>query len=237
MRDDQLDQLAWNGFRHLSGPVRGLVVRFHGLGGMGMKAAGDPTDLEWAGHGALVVEVFQDPWGWMNDATRDLSDAVVDALRARHHLDPALPLIAIGGSMGGHAALTWCFTSRQRVTACQANCPVADLPFHFSERPDLPRTLYHAYGVDGDVAARLAGNSPLHQVARLPDIPYQILHGGRDKSVGKERHSDLLVAAMRQRGLRVEYLEEPEMGHCGPLPSFAVHRRLLDFVIAQLAPG
>ena len=200
-----------------------------------MKSAGEPVDLEWASQGALMVEVFQDPWGWMNDATRDLFDDVITGLRARHKLDPQLPLIAIGGSMGGHAALTYCFTSRHRVSACQANCPVCDLPFHATERPDLPRTFFHAYGMCDDLAPRLITKSPLHQVAKLPDIPYQILHGARDKAVGKEQHSDRLVAAMRQRGLKVEYIEEPEMGHCGPIPTFTLHRRLMDFVSAQLA--
>lgn len=235
MDDSLLDQLSWNGFRHVVGPVRGIVVRFHGLGGMGMKSAGEANDLEWASRGALMVEVFQDPWGWMNDDTRDLFDDVVSGLRARHQLDAMLPLIAIGGSMGGHAALAYCFKSRHQVTACQANCPVADLPFHFTERPDLPRTFYHSYGRAPGIAERLAGSSPLHQVARLPDIPYQILHGGADKSVGKAQHSDKLIAAMRARGLRVEYLEEPGMGHCGPIPTFALHRQLMDFVSGQLA--
>lgn len=233
MRRELLDQLSWNSIRHLNSPVRALVVRFPGLGSMAMRNAPEITDLEWAGHGIAVIEAFQDPWGWMNVATRALYDDVVEGVRAAHGLDPALPLIAVGGSMGGHAALAWTMGSRHRVTACQANCPVCDLPFHASERPDLPRTMMHAYGREDGLAQRLEANSPLHQVARLPDVPYQILHGGQDKAVRKDLHSDKLVAAMRARGLRVEYIEEPEMGHCWPLPSFALHRRLVDFVIGQ----
>lgn len=236
MRDDLLDNLSWNGFAHLRGPVRGLVVRFHGLGHTAMKDGLDASELEWAASGALLVQAYQDPWGWMNDATRDLFDDVVEGLRARHRLPASLPLIAIGGSMGGHAALTWGFTSRQKVTAVQANCPVCDLPFHYTERVDLPRTMHHAFGSTGDVPAAMIAKSPLHQVARLPDIPYQIVHGGKDTAVGKAQHSDPLVAGMRARGLRVEYLEEPEMRHCGPLTSHALHRRLVDFVLEQLAP-
>ena len=235
MRDEVLEQLCWNSYANVIGPVRGIIVRLHGLGAAGMKSAAEAVDLEWASRGGLVVEVFHNPWSWMNDATRDLVDAVVSGLRARHQLPADLPLIIIGGSMGGHAALTYCFTSRLRVTACQANCPVCDLPHHFTERPDLPRTLYSAYGLGDGIEARMAANSPLQQVARMPDITYQILHGGGDQAVNKERHSDRLVAAMRQRGLRVEYLEEPGMGHCGPLPTFALQRRLIDFVSQQLA--
>jgi len=225
-----LDQLSWNGHRYVIGPVRGIVVRFNGLGSMNMKPAADWPDLELASKGALVVEVFQDPWGWMNDDTRDLFDEVVDGVRVRYGLDPSLPLIATGGSMGGHAALAYCFKSRHRITACQVNCPVCDLAYHFGERPDLPRTFYHAYGRDGDVVERLRSNSPLHQAAHMPDIPYQILHGGEDKAVSKEHHSDRLVSTLRDRGLRVEYIEVPEMGHCGPFSTFALVRRFIDFI-------
>jgi dipeptidyl aminopeptidase/acylaminoacyl peptidase len=236
MRDEILDQLCWNGHRYVTGAVRGIAVRFHGLGAMNVKAAADWSDLELANQGALVVEAFQDPWGWMNDATRDLFDEIIEGLRARYGLDPSLPLIATGASMGGHAALAYCFKSRHRVTACQANCPVCDLPHHFGERPDLPRTFYHAYGRHGDIIERLTGNSPLHQAAHMPDIPYQILHGGEDKSVSKQRHSDRLVATLRGRGLRVEYIEVPKMGHCGPFPTYSVYRRFIDFIGENLAP-
>jgi dipeptidyl aminopeptidase/acylaminoacyl peptidase len=234
MLDQLLDRVAWVGARHVVGPVRGLVLRFHGLGAQGMKTSGDPLDLEWASRGALVIEPFHGPWAWMNDGTRDLYDAVVDAVRARLALSAELPLIVTGGSMGGHGALTYAFRSRHRVTACQANCPVCDLPFHYTERPDLPRTMHHAFGSYGDIAAELVARSPLHQAARLPDIPYQIVHGVRDQAVGKARHSDPLVAAMRARGLRIEYIEADEMAHCGPL-TWPIHRRMTDFTLEQLA--
>lgn len=234
MHNDLLDKLSWNGFAHLRGPIRGLVVRFHGLNHTAMKDGLDAAELEWAANGVLLVQAYQDPWGWMNDATRDLFDEVVDGLRARHHLRADLPLIAVGGSMGGHAALTYAFTTRQRVTAVQANCPVCDLPFHYTERVDLPRTMHHAFGSTGDISVTLVAKSPLHQVAMLPDISYQIIHGGKDTAVGKTTHSDPLVKAMRLRGLRVEYLEEPEMRHCGPLTSHALNRRMIDFVGEQL---
>jgi dipeptidyl aminopeptidase/acylaminoacyl peptidase len=233
MHNDLLDLVSWNGFQHLRGPVRGILLRFHGLGHTGQKAGPEGIDHEWTAHGALIVEVSQDPWGWMNDATRDLFDAVVDGLRARHRLSADLPLIASGGSMGGHAALAYTFKSRHRVSACQVNCPVADLPHHYTERPDLPRTFLHAYGYVPDVPATLMHSSPVHQVARMPDIPYLVIHGQLDQAVAKDRHSDPLVAALRARGRRVEYLEEPEMRHCGPM-SLAAYERWRDFVIEQL---
>jgi dipeptidyl aminopeptidase/acylaminoacyl peptidase len=65
--------------------------------------------------------------------------------------------------------------------------------------------------------AALEEQSPLHQVAGMPDIPYLIVHGDQDTAVNKARHSDRLVAAMRARGLRVNYIEVPGMGH-GAIP-------------------
>jgi alpha-beta hydrolase superfamily lysophospholipase len=233
MQDQLLDRLAWVGHRHVNGPVRGIVLRFHGLGAMGMKGSADPLDLEWAHHGALVIEPFHLPWAWMNDQTRDLYDEVVDAVRVRYGLSADLPLITTGGSMGGHGSLTYAFRSRHRVTATQANCPVCDLPFHYTERPDLPRTMHQAFGSLGDITAAMEERSPLHQAARMPDIAYQIIHGARDKAVNKERHSDRLVAALRQHGRRVDYLELPDMEHCQPF-TWPAYRQMVDFVIGQL---
>ncbi len=42
-------------------------------------------------------------------------------------------------------------------------------------------------------------------------------------------HSDPMAAAMRKRGLDVEYIEVPDMGHGGPMP-VAVIQRQVDFV-------
>jgi dipeptidyl aminopeptidase/acylaminoacyl peptidase len=68
----------------------------------------------------------------------------------------------------------------------------------------------------------------------MPDIPYLIVHGDKDTSVAKERHSDRLVAAMRRRKMKVEYIEVPGMGHGGPVP-VEVIRREVDFVASVLA--
>jgi dipeptidyl aminopeptidase/acylaminoacyl peptidase len=233
MNNDLLDLVCWNGFKNVRGPVRGIILRFHGLGHTGMKTAPEGIDHDFAAKGGLVIEVYQDPWGWMNDTTRDLFDDVVSGLRARHNLAADLPLIATGGSMGGHAALAYCFKSKHRVTACATNCPVADLDLHYTERPDLPRTIMHAYGYRTDIRDVLKLHSPVHQVARMPDIPYLIIHGLLDKAVAKHLHSDPLIAGMRKLGRQIEYIEEAEMGHCGPM-SMHAHERWREFVIGHL---
>jgi dipeptidyl aminopeptidase/acylaminoacyl peptidase len=52
----------------------------------------------------------------------------------------------------------------------------------------------------------------------MPKIPYLIVHGDKDTAVSKEHHSDPMVAAMRRRKLKVEYVEVPGMGHGAPMP-------------------
>jgi alpha-beta hydrolase superfamily lysophospholipase len=236
MNDALLSQVAWIGDKYVNGPVRGIVLEFPGLGGMGMKGEGpDARELEWGQAGALVVVPFQDPWGWMNPQTVAFTDELVAALFARFALAPDTPVIATGGSMGGHGALIYTLLASRPVAACAANCPVCDLPFHYGERPDLPRTMHHAFGSYGDISAALVAHSPWHQAARMPDVPYLIIHGDEDRAVGKAQHSDKLVAALRGAGRNVEYVEAAGMAHCGPF-DWALHRRWTDFVLEQLYP-
>ena len=138
--------------------------------------------------------------------------------------------------MGGHGALLYAIKSRHRVAACMAVCPVCDLPFHYTERPDLPRTMHHAFGSYGDIGQLLIEHSPLHQAELLPRIPYFLIHGELDLRVKKVAHSDLMVAAMRRRGLEVDYVVCPKMYHCVPF-DYSIHRRLIDFVLRHLNPS
>ena len=228
-----LDKFAWLNAEYVKGPVSGIVLRFPGLGSTGMKTDPDPADLEWGQVGALTVLAYQDPWGWMNPQTRNFIDDLVEVIRQRHGLGPKVPLISTGGSMGGHAALLYAIKSRHAIAACEAIFPVCDLPFHYTERVDLPRTMHHAFGNYGNIDAVLRENSPLHLVGEMRDIPYLFVHGEADKSVGKATHSDPMVAAMRRRKLKVEYIERAKLGHGGPM-TYEISRRIVDFVVEQL---
>ncbi len=235
MDDALIDKVAWVGHQSLSGPIRGIVLRFSGLGATGMKGGADPMELEWGQAGALVVHPYHDPWAWMNPPTQRFVDELLIGLRARYGLAAGLPVVATGGSMGGHGALVYALSAPSTVTACVAVSPVCDLPFHYGERPDLPRTMHHAFGSYGDISQSLTAHSPVHQADRMPDFPYLIIHGDQDGAVAKGPHSDALVAAMRARGLDVDYQEPAGMGHCGPL-DWALTRRMTEFVTDHLAP-
>ncbi|HEY3398596.1 MAG TPA: prolyl oligopeptidase family serine peptidase [Armatimonadota bacterium] len=235
MPHGQPHEVAWVGDELLEGPIRGVVMCFHGLGGTGLKTEPDDWDREMAALGALMVMPYYGPWSWMNRQAREMVDVLIADLYAQHGLDPAtVPLVFTGGSMGGGAALLGVRYTRHHPVACYANVPMCDLVYHFGERPDLPRTIYSAFaGYEGEMADLLAEHSPLHQVDQMPDIDYLIVQGDADEAVKKSVHADRMVPAMRERGRRVEYLEVPGAGHGGPWPEW-VHDKAREFMVKAL---
>lgn len=232
MQPNVIKEVAWVGADYVQGKIKGVILTFHGLGGGGKGGLGT-EELEWAAQGGLVVFPYYGPWAWMNRQARAMIDDLVDSLYLKHGLADTVPLICVGGSMGGQGSLLYTRYAKRPVRACYANCPVCDLAYHFHERPDLPPTVRHAMGYPADMEPLLAEHSPLAQVAAMTDIPYLIIHGGKDQAVNKQHHSDKLVAAMRARQLNVEYIGVPGMGHCGPLPLSAL-QRTIDFVNAAM---
>jgi pimeloyl-ACP methyl ester carboxylesterase len=231
-----LHSVSWIGQPYVQGPIRGIVLRMTALGAsINWKSEPEPLELEWAGHGALVVKPYHDPWAWMNLRTRNFLDQFVPDLRREYGLGPRIPLILVGGSMGGHGVLMYAIHSPFPIAGCLALFPPADLVHHYAANEGLPRTYHHAFDCYGDIKEQLAAHSPLQQAHRLPDVPYLIVHGPLDKDVPMGPHSDKLVAAMRQRGLRVEYRQPPTLGH-NTAWDWVTYRRLVDFV-AELMPG
>ena len=235
MDKEWLNQVAWIGSEYVKGPIRGLVLSFHGLGSTARKTEPSTAELAWAEAGGLVVFPYYGPWSWMNRQARAFVDELADAVCAVHGLGDRTPLISTGGSMGGLSSLLYTRYARRPLAACLALFPVCDLKFHFSERPDLPPTIHHAFlGYAEDRETVLAEHSPLCQVDSMPRIPYLVIHGDKDTAVSKANHSDRLVAAMRGRGMNVEYVEVPGMGHGGPMP-LAVLERQVRFVSSFLS--
>ncbi len=226
-----LTDVAFVGAPYVKGPVRAVVLSFHGLGYSMEKKLPDTEELELAASGALCVFPYYGPWSWMNRQARALVDEIVRRVFQEYRLPSGTPLILRGGSMGGHAALIYARYAKKEPAAVACNCPVADPRCHATERPDLPRTFVYAYGLDGgDMQAAFAENSPIEQAAAMPRVPYFVVHGTADQSVSKAMHSDRLVAAMRACGHDVTYVEAEGMGHCAFL-DFAVYRRYQDFVL------
>jgi dipeptidyl aminopeptidase/acylaminoacyl peptidase len=234
MNKEKMRAVAWIGDQFVAGPVTGVIITFHGLGDPGLKTVPAYEENEWAAAGGLVVMPYSGPWSWMNRDARSFTDELIGSIYANYGLSPAVPLIVRGASMGGYCALLYTRYSRHPVKACQALFPVCDLKFHFSERPDLPRTIFHAfYGYEDDLDSLFREHSPVDQMQSMPRIPFMIIHGDADQAVNKAAHSDRLVHSMQEHGLKVEYIEVPGMGHHAPL-FFDVYRRMIDFVKEML---
>ncbi len=222
--DFEIDDVAFTTRRWHTGEVTGIVFCFHGKGEPPFREQMDWHEWEWTRAGALVVFPYLGPWSWMNPPARGTVDRLIEKIYLEYRLLDDVPLIMTGNSMGGLGALLCTRHARRPVAACAVAMPTCDLAFHYASRLDVRRSVISTfYGCGMDVPTLLAEQSPLSHVAHMPSIPYFFMHGDADKTVIKELHSDPMVAAMRGRGLQVEYLEAPGVGHEEP-PQYKAQR-------------
>ena len=195
-------------------PIKGIAISFFGLGGAEMFEEDTEEGKYFAEKGIIYIVPYNNPWAWMNQQAVKYTDEIIDVLIQRYQLSDHIPIVSTGGSMGGQSALVYTALAKRTPVACVANCPVCDLVFHYTERPDLPRTLYSAfYHEDGSVEKALESASPIHMVDRMSDVNYYIFHCECDQAVNKEKHSDVLIDKMKER-FKVVYHTIPNRGHC-----------------------
>ena len=123
-----------------------------------------------------------------------------------------------GGSYGGYAALVGAtFTPDVFAAAVSVVGPsslvtlVRSFPAYW--RPFLASTWYRYVGDPDDPAqlADLEARSPLNRVDEIR-APLLVIQGANDPRVTKAE-SDQIVAALRERGVEVEYLVKDDEGH------------------------
>jgi len=211
---DTLRSFAYSSDRLVKGEIKGIVLHFNGLNNTTMLSS-DPGDaFEYAEKGIIYVVPYCAPWSWMNRQAVAYTDEIVSVLCEKYDLGDTVKIASTGGSMGGLAALVYTAYARITPTICVANCPVCDLPYHYTERPDLPRTLYSAFAeYDGDLETAMRTCSPLHLVDKMPDIPYTVFHCTGDKSVNLEKHSARFVEKMKVSH-KIDFNVVPFRGHC-----------------------
>jgi dipeptidyl aminopeptidase/acylaminoacyl peptidase len=175
-----------------------LQVNYRGSTGFG-KAFTHAAEHEFAGR--------------MHD---DIVDAVAWAVD-RRIADPARIGI-YGGSYGGYAALVGVtFTPDLFAAAVSYVGPsslvtlIRSFPPYW--RPFLESSWYRYVGNPDDPEQRadLEARSPLGRVDRIT-TPLLVIQGANDPRVTKQE-SDQIVAALRQRGVDVEYLVKGDEGH------------------------
>lgn len=211
---ETLRNFAYSNDHLIKGKIKGIVLKFYGLGITKMHDT-DPGDaLDFAEKGIIYVIPYYNPWSWMNKQAVAYTDEIISVLCKKYNLGSTVKVVSTGDSMGGLSALVYCVYAKITPCACVVNCPVCDLPYHFTERLDLPRTLYSAFGeYDGDMQSALRSCSPLHLVKKMPNIPYTIFHCTGDNAVNLEKHSIRFVKAMEDSH-QISLNIVPLRGHC-----------------------
>ena len=229
---DTLRSFAYSNDKICTGPIRGITVSFFGLGGASMFSDDTAEGKFFAEHNIVYIIPYANPWAWMNRQTAAYTDEIIDVLIRHNNLPDNIPIVSTGGSMGGQSALVYMVYAARTPAACVANCPVCDLPFHFTERPDLPRTLYSAFGTyEGTLQDALESASPFHLTDRMPDSAYYIFHCEADLAVNKQKHSDRFVEKMAEKH-NITYFAVPERGHCDLTPE--MRQKYNDAIVSSI---
>ena len=208
---------------------RGIVVNFHGLNrGLELTRVPDELSAFCSENHLLYVFPYLNPWSWMNSASIEMTDQILDALWQAYQLPAGFPLCLAGRSMGGQCALIYGIHGKYPANSCALNCPVCDLHYHYDEREDVPRTIFSAFCGEAAPEAAFTRADPMAQQDLLPRISYFIAHCECDSKVSKAMHSDRLVAALKKRQIEVEYLSVPDRDHIDLSPE--AYQRLFSFI-------
>jgi len=235
MTYETIRSFAYVNDRVVKKPIKGVIVDFIGLGDQSMFDSDNEGDTFFCEKGILFVHPYNNPWNWMNKQAVNYTDEILDVLFEALDLPEDLPVVSTGGSMGGLSCLVYTYYAKRTPVACIANCPVCDAPYHYTERPDLPRTMYSAlYNETCSLEEALKSISPLHLAPNMPDIPYTIFHCNKDNAVNIDMHSEKLVAALKESGKTVTYHIIPDKGHCDFTPEmYELYRKYLVDAILE----
>ncbi len=212
---ENIRRFAYVNENMLKGDICAVVVHFYGLGNMTIFNEDHDAGEFLGENGMLYVVPYNNPWAWMNRQAVTYTDEILDVLFDVYDISDSTPIIYYGISMGGQSALVYSAYSKRTPDTCIVNCPVCDTLYHFTERDDLPRTLYSAlFNEDGSLEDALKRISPVHIIDKMPKIKYRIFHSDTDKSVNIDAHSRKFVSALEARGFDVTLNVLQGRAHC-----------------------
>ncbi|MBQ9392639.1 MAG: prolyl oligopeptidase family serine peptidase [Oscillospiraceae bacterium] len=230
---ENLNQFAYVNHEICQRPIQGIILYFPGLNNTNMYPFDTDAGAVFGEHGLLYVIPYNNPWAWMNRQAVAYTDEIVDVLIDALELDDHIPVVSTGRSMGGYGALLYTLRSKRTPVSCIANSPVCDAVYHYTERNDLPRTMYSAlFHEPGTLDEALRAMSPLHQVEQMPRVPYHLFHCTGDTSVDLHRHTEPFVAAMRETGHEITCDILPGRKHCDL--TYAAKRRYVQYVLQDI---
>ena len=211
-------------------PIKGIVISFFGLGGATMYDNDFAEGEFYAEKGILYVVPYNNPWAWMNNQAVKYTDEIIDVLIEKYALDENIPIVSTGRSMGGQSALVYTAKAKRTPVACVANCPVCDVVYHFTERKDLPRTLYSSlFNEAGTLEDALKSISPLHLIDKMLKVKYHIFHCDEDMAVNIDAHSKKLIAEFDKRKYDFTFDVVAGRGHCDL--TLEMKRKFAEYVI------
>ncbi len=215
---ENLELFAYSNDKLCKKPIKGIVINFMWLNFCRAIEADSGIALRCAEKGIIYFTPYVNPWAWMNKQAVEYTDECLNALMAHYELPADIPIVTTGRSMGGHQSITYTAYAKIPPIACAPICPVCDLPYHYTERPDLPKTLYSAFGTyDMPLNEALKTASPVHLVDKFPPVDFCIFHGDADTDVNIEKHSAAFVEKMKDKfNITLHRLEG--MGHCQMTP-------------------
>lgn len=212
---DNLRKFCYSNDHLINGEIKGIVLEFVGLGGMTMYNNDLEIGISYAKNNIVYIIPYYNPWSWMNKNTILFVNEIIEVI-INHYELMDVKIVSTGKSMGGLCSLVYARYGKinnAKVVKVVANCPVCDLVYHYSERDDLPRTLYSAFfNEEGDIQNALSKYSPIHLVKEMPDIDYVIFHCLEDKAVNIDNHSRKFVNLMNEYNIKL--IEVPGRGHC-----------------------
>ncbi len=212
---ENLRKFAYSNDKICKKPIRGIVVYFFGLGHMTMFNEDHDEAQYYGERGILYVIPYKNPWAWMNRAAVAFTDEIIDVLVKEYNLPEDIPIVSSGRSMGGQCSLVYTAYAKRTPVACVSDCPVCDTVFHFTERDDVPRTLYSAvFDEEGTLEEALARISPIHIIDKMPRVKYRIIHCDKDEAVNIDVHSRKFAAALLERGYDATLDIVEGRGHC-----------------------
>ncbi len=189
------------------------------------------------GYGKDFINAGDREWGgrMQDDLTDTISHLVEEGIA-----DPGR-LAVMGHSYGGYAALCAAAFTPGLFRCAIASAAPADLRSFITSIPPSWRLavdeLHRRVGDPVADADFLWSRSPLSQVGDIR-IPLLIAQGANDPRVRRDQ-AELIVAALRQRGLPHEYLLFDDEGHglSKPRNKIAFYAAAEHFLAEHLAPG
>ncbi|MFH1320243.1 MAG: S9 family peptidase [Bacteroidota bacterium] len=163
------------------------------------------------GYGKKFWEASFKQWG------KKMQDDITDGVQwlIKEGIADPKRIAIYGGSYGGYATLSG-LTFTPELYACGVDYVGVSNLFTFMKsippywEPFL-EMMYEMVGHPQKDSVLLASTSPVFHADKI-SVPLLIAQGAKDPRVNKNE-SDQMVAAMKERGIEVEYLVEPEEGH------------------------